>query len=656
MRSLFDGLVDPLYYDTGDQLKAHIYGRMRAATHAGFQQRADLRSKKQIEARVRKLRRFFISALGGIPKKLPKPVGTVTGIVTCPSARIEKIVFESRPGVPMTGNLYLPHSLKAPVGAVLFLCGHNLGAKHCAEYQIVCQIAAKRGLVVFAVDPIGQGERLSYLRQGQREPAIAWGSTEHEHVGAQCIPLGDRLGRYFLADAIQAFNYLASRPEVDAKRIGVSGNSGGGCQTAMMMIAEPRLAAAAPATFIMNLAENQAAGIAQDAEQIWPGFASAGFDHADILMAMAPKPVCVLAVTSDFFPIEATRSTVAEALRYWHLYDQPEKLEYHEDCSRHYFTELLAHRMAAFFARHLLDKCDDDICSAHKVISEKRLWCTNSGQVGRDFPKARTVFGENLVRLRETSASPSGRKITDWLKRKIFSHRTASSLNPRFYQDEIKGTLSREAAFWWSQPDLINSGHLFRQRKSELRTTPVIIAVWDGGTHNIHRHKRWIESHCRSERAVLVLNVSGTGAVAPNTTRPHLKLTDRFGTIDHFCDGLEWLDDSLAALRTYDVIRCIDLVFEWKGLSPGPISLYGHGLSGTYARLASIIDGRVKDFQGQGDLKSYATFVRNRYYKIPMIKSVLINGFLKYGDLDALACKSQPSKGGKAHPYSENTP
>jgi hypothetical protein len=88
--------------------------------------------------------------------------------------------------------------------------------------------------------------------------------------------------------------------------IGVTGNSRGGTQASLVRLADPRVAAAAPATFIMNRETYQRTGQPQDAEQIWPGFTGAGFDHEDILLAMAPKPVCVLAVTSDFFPIEGT--------------------------------------------------------------------------------------------------------------------------------------------------------------------------------------------------------------------------------------------------------------------------------------------------------------------------------------------------------------
>jgi hypothetical protein len=56
-------------------------------------------------------------------------------------------------------------------------------------------------------------------------------------------------------------------------------------------------------------------GAGQDSEQIWPGMTALGFDHEDILLAMAPRPVLVLAAQYDYFPIEGTRRTVRRASR-----------------------------------------------------------------------------------------------------------------------------------------------------------------------------------------------------------------------------------------------------------------------------------------------------------------------------------------------------
>ena len=109
---------------------------------------------------------------------------------------------------------------------------------------------------------------------------------------------------------MRGFDYLCTRPEVDPKKIGITGNSGGGTQSSMAMLWDRRYAAAAPATFIMTREEYLYVGGGQDSEQIWPGFTSNGYDHDDILFAMAPKPVLVLAVDYDFFPIEDRKSVV----------------------------------------------------------------------------------------------------------------------------------------------------------------------------------------------------------------------------------------------------------------------------------------------------------------------------------------------------------
>jgi hypothetical protein len=82
----------------------------------------------------------------------------------------------------------------------------------------------------------------------------------------------------------------------------VTGNSGGGTPASLVMLADPRVAAAAPATFIMNRETYQRTGQPQDAEQIWPGFTGAGLDHEDILLAMAPKPGVRAGGDLRFFP------------------------------------------------------------------------------------------------------------------------------------------------------------------------------------------------------------------------------------------------------------------------------------------------------------------------------------------------------------------
>ncbi len=322
-RSYSDNLFP---YDVGDQLKLHIYNRSERAFAAGDAARDAIRTRAQLEKRKRHIRKFFIDCLGGLPATGGELRARTVGVIEADGFKIEKVIFESRPRHFVTTNLYLPNGLTKPRAALLLLCGHAEQAKQYPVYQGICQRFARAGFVVLALDPIGQGERLSYYEPTKGAPTVRSCTGEHDYAGIQCQPLGDAIGRYFLHDAMCGVDYLQSRREVDGRRIAVTGGSGGGTQTCMLMMADPRIAAAAPCCFLMNRSTYLWEGGAQDAEQIWPGFTAAGFDHEDFLLAMAPKPACVLAAKSDFFPIEGTRRTVARCQRFWKLYGRESDL------------------------------------------------------------------------------------------------------------------------------------------------------------------------------------------------------------------------------------------------------------------------------------------------------------------------------------------
>ena len=344
----------------GSQLKDYIYERSRRAFAAGDAQRDALKTAAAVHQRQEEIRRTVIAGLGGLPSSATPLNPRITGTVEGSGFRIEKVIFEAQPRHYVTANLYLP-SNRGPgrSAAVLFLCGHHATAKLAPEYQGVCQTLARAGLIVLAQDPIGQGERLSYYDVAAKRPTIPAGTREHDYAGAQSRLLGDTLARYMLHDAMRGIDYLLTRPEVDPARIGVTGNSGGGTQTSLVMLVDPRVAAAAPATFIMNRDTYQRTGQAQDAEQVWPGFTAAGYDHEDILLALAPKPVCVLAVTSDYFPLEGTRRTVTRDRRIWEIFGKGAALELVEEDSTHAYTPKLARTAAAFFAKHLVGRPAD---------------------------------------------------------------------------------------------------------------------------------------------------------------------------------------------------------------------------------------------------------------------------------------------------------
>src|SRR5690606_14508663 len=93
----------------------------------------------------------------------------------------------------------------------------------------------------------------------------------------------------------------------------------------------------------------------------------------------------------------------------------------------------------------------------------------------------------------------------------------------------------------------------------DWKELPLMIALWPRGTRSLMSRWTVIKEACEAGEAVLVLNVSGDGPHEPHPLygKPNHLF---FGMMHKLADELLWLGDSMAALRTYDVIRCIDFV------------------------------------------------------------------------------------------------
>ena len=631
------------YAYPGSQLKDHVYERSHRLFAAGDAQRDGIGTVDAVRQRQENIRRVVISGIGGLPSAGSPLNPRVTGTVEGDGFRIEKIIFESRPRHYVTANLYLP--LNRPAGrtaAVLFLSGHHDTAKVAPEYQNVCQTLVRAGLIVLAQDPVGQGERLSYFEPDTKNNPVGVGTREHDYAGAQGRFLGDTLARYMLHDAMRGIDYLISRPEVDPAKIGVTGNSGGGTQTSLVMVADPRVVAAAPATFIMSRDTYQRTGQPQDAEQIWPGFTGAGLDHEDILLAMAPKPVCVLAVTSDFFPIEGTRRTVTRSRRIWELSGRGAALELVEDDSTHAYTPKLARAAASFFAHHLLGKTVDLAGFEPKAFPPEQLHSTKSGQVRAEFADAEFVFDATAARLKEVEAARAALTAADrkaraheWLREQVLRQRDNTPLNPRrIDRGRPVGAFTVDIAFWYPQPYLANLGMLIRPGERRADHLPVTVAIWHDGTAALSAHTEWITAECARGRAVFVVNLSGMGPLKPDAINQG-PTDDLYGTWRKLSDDLEWMGDSMVALRTYQALRSIEVLGEWPELDRDDVRFYAEGRIGVHAKLAAALAPKVKGCEWQ-DGFTFTDFVRTRSYDAKGIKPFILPGVLRYFDIDEL--------------------
>src|SRR5262245_38231330 len=198
-------------------LYAYLQGEARKLFDARRQEVAALKTPADVKRRQERLRARFIEALGGFPEKTPLNARTV-GQLKGNGFRVEKVIYESRPQHHVTAALYLPDGA-GPFPGVLLPCGHSANGKEIEAYQRACILMAKNGLAVLCYDPIGQGERYQIL-DATGKPAIASSTSAHTLVGVSALLVGWSTATFRIWDGIRSLDYLASRPEVDRKRLG----------------------------------------------------------------------------------------------------------------------------------------------------------------------------------------------------------------------------------------------------------------------------------------------------------------------------------------------------------------------------------------------------------------------------------------------------
>lgn len=120
-------------------------------------------------------------------------------------------------------------------------------------------------------------------------------------------------------DGIRAVDYLMTRKEVDPKRIGITGRSGGGTQSSYIAAFDERINASAPENYITNFKRLMLTHGPQDAEQNFYHAIAEGLDHPDLMIVRAPKPNLLISTTRDMFNIEGVRETSQQVQKFMML-------------------------------------------------------------------------------------------------------------------------------------------------------------------------------------------------------------------------------------------------------------------------------------------------------------------------------------------------
>jgi hypothetical protein len=353
-----------------------------------------LHSLDEWQQRQKKVRETLLDIVGPFPEKTPLNAKIMRSIER-DSFRLEHIVFESQPGFYVTSSLFIPGHLKknrkAP--AVIYCSGHSVDGYRSEVYQHVILNLVRKGFVVFAFDPVGQGERLEYYDPKTGKSIVGGPTTEHSYPGTQAFIAGSSEARYMIWDGIRAVDYLFSRKEVDPDRIGITGRSGGGTQSAYIAAMDERIYAAAPECYITNFTRLLQTIGNQDAEQNLFNEISRGIDHGDLLAVRAPKPALMITTTRDIFSIQGAMETEKEVSLVYKSYGMEDNFGRSEDDSSHASTRKNREAMYAFFQKHLNNPgnpADEKV----KILSTEEMRVTGTGQVSTSLG-GETVFTLN---------------------------------------------------------------------------------------------------------------------------------------------------------------------------------------------------------------------------------------------------------------------
>ena len=278
-----------------------VFNEVEAADAAADDAWRMLKTRAEYDAYRAKMCARMVEAVGGFPERTPLNA-KVVATVPREGYRIEKILFESLPGVYVTGLLYVPDSpeFRPPYPAFLVTCGHSGNGKGSDGYQRACVQGVKQGMVAFIYDPISQGERMQV-------PSTA-NVHGHNRFGVNALLLGRSMAQMRIWDGMRAIDYLQSRPDIKPDRIGYMGNSGGGTMTSLIMAVEPRVAAAAPSCYLTSIREVVDHIGPQDAEQCIFGQLAFGLNHASFVL-MQGQPVRMHCCHNDAFPFMGSRQT-----------------------------------------------------------------------------------------------------------------------------------------------------------------------------------------------------------------------------------------------------------------------------------------------------------------------------------------------------------
>jgi cephalosporin-C deacetylase-like acetyl esterase len=599
-----------------DMVVTYITQKVNAVAADWDQRRSQIRTTEQIAARNRFVREKCIEMIHGLPERNPLNAVTVK-VLERDGYKVENVLFESQPDFWVPANLYVPTTGSGPYPGIISPCGHYPLARMQPDYQCVYFNLVKNGFVVLAYDPVGQGERRQFWNPMTNVNEIGGPVTwEHSLSGQLLLLLGEDLTHYRVWDGMRAVDYLLTRPEVDARKIGCAGHSGGGTLTKFITVMDTRIQCAVineggtANEWPICIPMFEPLGTGDTEQHLFPR-AVYGIDNIDLQAAIAPRP---LLVTIEHYSGRFDEAVEAIRARYKGL-GAGEKFDTVPADDPHAWTFKLRNANSDWFSRWFYNR--NGLGSEPPFTPEppENLYCTVNGSI-RYSRQGQTIY--SLILRKQATLPPEQRapassgehkSYRDALGRQIREiiryPQSNPSLDPRPYQTTPRKGCQIEKLEFLSERGIYIPTWVYSPN-SGLRNQTAILYVSDTARVQDGMEFGVLEQLTLKGHRVVWVNVRGIGDTRP----PHgADESGEFSQVDNpecAMTYLAWeMDQDIFGMRVFDVVRSIDYVLSRQDVEQSGLVIVGRGAGALWSLYAAALDTRVRALLMDGGLLSY---------------------------------------------------
>jgi len=252
-------------------------------------------------------------SLDPLPERTPLNA-VVTGTVERDDFVVEKLHFQSLPGLYVTGNLYRPREVKGKLPAILYVCGHgqvkkdNVSFGNKVHYQHHGAWFARNGYVCLTIDTVQLGEIEGIHHGTYKYDMWWWNALGYTPAGVEAW------------NGIRALDYLETRDEVDKERMGVTGRSGGGAYSWWIAALDERVKVAVPVAGITSLKNHVVDNCVEGHCDCMYPVNTYRWDFGQVAALVSPRPLLISNTDKDsIFPLDGVVDVYNKARRIYEL-------------------------------------------------------------------------------------------------------------------------------------------------------------------------------------------------------------------------------------------------------------------------------------------------------------------------------------------------